>query len=128
MLYCVVWANICSGPGLDPKGRAFHRSRRVLNCLGLKHTVLCFPVCCTYIGYKEIKCQLLRTQTHSTLFPCVCCTLGIKEHNVNCLGLKHTVLCFVVVFYTASYFIQYCEAFSTSKSCFSAMLSALFLF
>ena len=76
MLYCVVWANICSGPGLDPKGRAFHRSRRVLNCL----------------------------------------------------GLKHTVLCFVVVFYTASYFIQYCEAFSTFKSCFSAMLSALFLF
>ena len=45
MLYCVVWANICSGPGLDPKGRAFHRSRRVLNCLGLKHTVLCFAVC-----------------------------------------------------------------------------------
>ena len=77
MLYCVVWANICSGPGLDPKGRAFHRSRRVLNCLGLKHTVLCFALCAVQYILKNI----MSTAWDSNTQYCV---------SLLCSTLRHT--------------------------------------
>ena len=98
MLYCVVWANICSGPGLDPKGRAFHRSRRVLNCLGLKHTVRCFTVnyMDTNTKYKqlfEIICAKVENLSNMLMKKkCKCTSARPRSAIVQCAFLKQTFL------------------------------------